>query len=154
MSEYMTFVVRKGDVFTPIYTCTHSSEVFQDMKGAAEYGFLTEVHKDELVACIEHEKAYARDLEKDIEAIESNKRLVAGWDNSIEDKMEALSQYDLARQEIRDRIEEARITAVRLQFLYDIAEELEFFKDYTKKESGLYAGIEIPEDPSLEDIGK
>ena len=154
MSEYMTFVVRKGDVFTPIYTCTRSSEVFQDMKSVAEYGFLTEVHKDELVGRIEHEKAYARDLEKDVEAIESNKRLVAGWDNSIEDKMEALSQYDLARQEIRDRIEEARITATKLQFLYDIAEELEFFKDYTKKESGLYAGIEISEDPSLADLRK
>lgn len=154
MSEYMTFVVRKGDVFTPIYTCTRSSEVFQDMKCMAEYGFLTEVHKDELVGRIEHEKAYARDLEKDIEAIEANKRLLADWNNSIEDKMEALSQYSLSQQEIRDRIEEVRATAVKLQFLYSIAEELEFFKDYSKKESGLYVGIEIPEDPSLEDIGK
>ena len=154
MSEYMTFVVRKGDIFTPIYTCTHSSEVFQDMKGAAEYGFLTKVFKYELAECIEREKAYARDLEKDIEAIEANKRLVAGWDNSIEDKMEALSQYDLARQEIRDRIEEVRATAIKLQFLYNIAEELEYFKDYSKKESGLYVGIEIPEDPSLADVGK
>ena len=154
MSEYMTFVVRKGDVFTPIYTCTRSSEVFQDMKGAAEYGFLTEVHKDELAGRIEHEKAYARDLEKDVEAIESNKKLLAGWDNSIEDKMEALSQYSLSQQEIRDRIEEVRAAAARLQFLYDIAEELEFFKDYSKKESGLYVGIEIPEDPSLGDVGK
>lgn len=154
MSEYMTFVVRKGDIFTPIYTCTHSSEVFQSLKGAAEYGFLTEVHKDELVECIERERAYARDLEKDVETIEANKRLLADWNNSIEDKMEALSQYGLSQQEIRDRIEESQATAVRLQFLYDIAEELEFFKDYSKKESGLYVGIEIPEDPSLVDVGK
>lgn len=154
MSEYMTFVVRKGDILTPIYTCTRSSEVFQDMKSVAEYGFLTEVHKDELAECIENERACARDLEKDIEAIEANKRLLADWNNSIEDKMEALSQYSLSQQEIRDRIEEVRATAVRLQFLYDIAEELEYFKDYSKKESGLYVGIEIPEDPSLADIGK
>lgn len=154
MSEYMTFVVRKGDIFTPIYTCTHSSNLFQDMKNAAEYGFLVEVHKDELTECIERERAYARDLEKDVETIESNKRLLADWNNSIEDKMEALSQYSLSQQEIRDRIEEAQDTAVRLQFLYDIAEELEFFKDYSKKESGLYVGIEIPEDPSLADVGK
>lgn len=154
MSEYMTFVVRKGDIFTPIYTCTHSSNLFQDMKNAAEYGFLVEVHKDELTECIERERAYARDLEKDVETIESNKRLLADWNNSIEDKMEALSQYSLSQQEIRDRIEEAQNTAVRLQFLYDIAEELEFFKDYSKKESGLYVGIEIPEDPSLVDVGK
>ena len=154
MSEYMTFVVRKGDILTPIYTCTRSSEVFQDMKSVAEYGFLTEVHKDELVECIENEKACARDLEKDVELVESNKRLVADWKNSVEEKMEALAQYDLARQEILDRIEEVRTTAARLQFLYDIAEELEYFKDYSKKESGLYVGIEIPEDPSLADIGK
>lgn len=154
MSEYMTFVVRKGDIFTPIYTCTHSSNLFQDMKNTAEYGFLVEVHKDELTECIERERAYARDLEKDIETIESNKRLLANWNNLIEDKMEALSQYSLSQQEIRDRIEEAQDTAVRLQFLYDIAEELEFFKDYSKKESGLYVGIEIPEDPSLVDVGK
>lgn len=154
MSEYMTFVVRKGDVFTPIYTCTRSSELFRDLRDAVGYGHLTEIYKDEIVACIEHEKEYARDLEREIATIESNKRLVAGWDNSIEDKMEALSQYDLARQEICDRIEEVRAAAVRLQFLYDIAEELEFFKDYSKKESGLYVGIEIPEDPSLEDVGK
>lgn len=154
MSEYMTFVVRKGDVFTPIYTCTRSSEIFQSMKGAVDYGFLTEVHKDELTECIEREREYARDLEKDVEAIEANKRLLADWKNSIEEKMEALSDYDLSLQEIRDRIEEVRAIAVKLQFLYNIAEELEFFKDYSKKESGLYVGIEIPEDPSLADVGK
>lgn len=154
MSEYMTFVVRKGDTFTPIYACTRSSAIFQSLKGAVEYGQLVEVYKDELAACVEREKAYVRDLEKEIDGIESNKRLVAGWDNSIEDKMEALSQYDLARQEICDRIEEVRATAIRLQFLYDIAEELEFFKDYSEKESGLYAGIEISEDPSLKDLRK
>lgn len=154
MSEYMTFVVRKGDIFTPIYTCTRSSEVFQNLKGAVDYGRLVEVHKDELVECIERERAYARDLEKDIEAIESNKRLLADWNNSVEDKMEALSQYGLSQQEIRDRIKESQVTAARLQFLYDIAEELEYFKDYSKKESGLYAGIEIPEDPSLADLRK
>lgn len=154
MSEYMTFVVRKGDIFTPIYTCSRSSDLFQSLKGAVEYGRLAEVHKDELVECIEHERAYARDLEKDIEVIESNRRLVADWNNSIEEKLEALSQYDLSRQEIRDRIEEAQDTIIRLQFLYDIAEELEYFKDYSKKESGLYAGKEIPEDPSLEDLRK
>lgn len=154
MSEYMTFVVRKGDTFTPIYTCTRSSAIFQSLKGAVDYGRLAEVHKDELVECIERERACARDLVKDVEAIESNKRLVADWNNSIEEKLEALSQYDLARQEIRDRIEESQVATVRLQFLYDIAEELEYFKDYSKKESGLYAGIEIPEDPSLEDLRK
>lgn len=154
MSEYMTFVVRKGDILTPIYTCTRSSEVFQGMKSVAEYGFLTEVHKDELAECIESERACARDLEKDVELVESNKRLVADWKNSVEEKVEALAQYDLARQEILDRIEEVRTTAVRLQFLYDIAEELEYFKDYSKKESGLYVGIEIPEDPSLADLRK
>lgn len=154
MSEYMTFVVRKGDVFTPIYTCTRSSHLFQDLRDAVGYGHLTEIYKDELTACIEHEKEHARDLEKDIETIEANKRLVANWDNSIEDKMEALSRYDLSLQEIRDHIEWVRVTAVKLQFLYDIAEELEFFKDDLKKEAGLYAGIEIPEDPSLGDIGK
>lgn len=154
MSEYMTFVVRKGDIFTPIYTCVHSSEVFQSMKGAADYGFLTEVHKDELTECIERERAYARDLEKEIEAIEANKKLIADWKNSIEEKMEALSDYDLSLQEIRDRIEEVHATAVKLQFLYSIAEELEYFKDYLKKESGLYMGIEIPEDPSLADLRK
>ena len=154
MSEYMTFVVRKGDIFTPIYTCVHSSEVFQSMKGAADYGFLTEIHKGELMECIEREREYARDLEKDIEVIEANKRLLADWSNSIEDKMEALSQYSLAQQEIRDRIEEVRTTAAKLQFLYDIAEELEYFKDYSKKESGLYVGIEISEDPSLADLRK
>lgn len=154
MSEYMTFVVRKGDIFTPIYTCTRSSEVFQDMKSVAEYGFLIEVHKDELAECIESERACARDLEKDVELVESNKRLVADWKNSVEEKVEALAQYDLARQEILDRIEEVRTTAERLQFLYDIAEELEYFKDYSKKESGLYVGIEIPEDPSLADLRK
>lgn len=154
MSEYMTFVVRKDDVFTPIYTCTRSSSIFQNLKGAVEYGQLTEVHKDELVECIERERAYAQDLVKDVEAIESNKRLIADWNNSIEEKLEALSQYDLSRQEILDRIEGARATALRLQFLYDIAEELEYFKDYTKKESGLYAGIEISEEPSLRDLRK
>lgn len=154
MSEYMTFVVRKGDVFTPIYTCTRSSAIFQSLKGAVEYERLVEVYKDELAACIEREKAFAQDLEKDIEAIEANRKLVADWKNSIEDKMEALSRYDLSLQEIRDRIEEAQTTAVRLQFLYDIAEELEYFKDYSEKESGLYAGIEISEDPSLKDLRK
>ena len=154
MSQYMTFVVRKGDVFTPIYTCTRSSAIFQSLKGAVDYGRLAEVHKDELVECIERERACARDLVKDVEAIESNKRLIADWNNSIEEKLEALSRYDLSQQDVRDRIEEAQDTAVRLQFLYDIAEELEYFKDYSKKESGLYAGIEIPEDPSLEDLRK
>lgn len=154
MSEYMTFVVRKGDVFTPIYTCTRSSAIFQSLKGAVEYGRLVEVYKDELAACIEREKAFARDLEKDIEAIESNKRLLADWKNSIEEKMAVLSQYSLSQQEIRDRMEEAQATAIRLQLLYDIAEELEYLKDYSEKESGLYAGIEIPEDPSLSDVGK
>ena len=154
MSQYMTFVVRKGDVFTPIYTCSRSSDLYQNLKAAVDYGKLTEVHKDELVECIEREKAYVQDLEKDIEAIESNKKLIADWNNSIDEKLEALSRYDLSQQDVRDRIEEAQDTAVRLQFLYDIAEELEYFKDYSKKESGLYAGIEIPEDPSLEDLRK
>lgn len=154
MSEYMTFVVRKGDIFTPIYSCSRSNEVFQDLRGAVEYGRLAEVHKDELVECIKHEKEYVQDLMKSVELIESNKKLVADWKNSVEEKLEALSQYDLSRQEILDRIEESRDAAVRLQFLYDIAEELEFFKDYSKKESGLYAGIEVGYDLTLEDLRK
>ncbi len=154
MSQYMTFVVRKGDVFTPIYTCSRSSDLYQNLKAAVDYGKLSEVRKDELMECIEREKAYERDLAKDIEAIESNKKLIADWNNSIEEKLEALSRYDLSQQDVRDRIEEAQDTVVRLQFLYDIAEELEYFRDYLKKDAGLYAGIEISEDPSLEDLRK
>lgn len=154
MSQYMTFVVRKDDVFTPIYTCSRSSSLYQNLKAAVDYGKLSLLPDEELRECIEREEAHAQDLIRDVAALEANKRLVSDWNNPIEEKLEAIEGYDARKQAILDDIEEIQDTIVRLKFLRDIIEELTYFKDYLKKEAGLYAGIEVGYDLTLEDLRK
>jgi len=143
MSQYMTFVAMKCDIYTPILSVSRISDLYQTLSEHVDCGDLTLIEDEVLVDEIRMKKDYIWDLSKDVAAIEANKRDVGGWKNTISEKMESIHEYEELKREVEERIETARETIVQLQMLRGIIDELKNYSDYTNEETGLYAGIDI-----------
>jgi hypothetical protein len=90
-------------------------------------------------------------ITKSINQIKEERALIASFNNSVDEKISAL--IDIAEQdkELRDELEEERRAGYTIVALIDIIECIRF-NDAWDKDKYIYAGIEVDDSITAEDV--
>lgn len=145
MSEYMTFVAKKGGVLTPICSYGRSHNIFQLFKWMAPYHKLSVVTYDTIRRAKEANKNCIEGFKVALEEMEKGQRALSSWNNTISEKIEAYAGYNEQIADIKSEIEFAKKCAGMLDMMQLMVEELEFIDS-----GALYVGIELPENLTIE----
>lgn len=125
MSEYIHFFVRTGDSFCPIATYCRSSQVFQLMR-RAPYEHITVLSKETLMEFRIDAMQQLNSLLTEKGNYETKKQLIASFNNTVEEKIEAMKEYDLDISELNCDINDATNVVNFIDFLNNIIEEVQY----------------------------
>ena len=115
MSQYIHFFVRSTDRLLPIRTASRSSFIYHFFGDYAPYGKARALSIHELQNIREEINAQIDEWMRHIEEKRANLQLIASFNNSIEDKIEAL---EAARDSIRENEESVNEMKEALAFTY------------------------------------
>lgn len=148
MSQYIHFFIRSTDKLLPIRTASRSSSIYQFFCDYAPYekvralsiGMLQEI-REEISKQI---SKWTHQIEED----QKDLQLVASFNNSVEDKIEAIKSAREAIRENEESVNEMKEALAFTYFLMDIHNEVEDSNYYYKEEEKIdptkyiYFGIE------------
>ena len=115
MSQYIHFFVRSTDRLLPICTASRSSAISHFFSDYAPYGKARALSMQDLQNIREEINTQIDEWTRHIEENRANLQLIASFNNSIEDKIEALES---ARDSIRENEEFVREMKEALAFTY------------------------------------
>ena len=156
MSQYIYFFIRSTDKLLPIRTASRSSAIYHFFSDYAPYEKARALSMQELQNIREKIDIRIGEWTRRIEDERTNLQLIASFNNSIEDKIEAI---ETARDSIRENeecVSEMKEALAFTNFLMDIYNEA----DYTKYEDEtarldptkyLYFGVECGT-PSIAEV--
>lgn len=140
MSQYVNFFIRHNDELLPIADYSRSSTIYQVMSDAPYgkiQGYSYKALQDKITELNEEKTEYIKQIRVYIHRIE----LICGMENnSVEEKEEAIQNYDIAIAGLKDEVAEIEKQAIELRFIANLTYEYE-----------VYAGVEVGE-PKIEDI--
>ena len=158
MSQYIHFFVRSTDRLLPIYTTSRSSSIYRFFSDYAPYEKARALSIQELQDIREEINIRINEWTHRIEEDRTNLQLIASFNNSIEDKIEAL---EAARDSIRkneESVNEMKEALAFTYFLMDMYNEADDtkYEDETARlnpNKYLYFGIEcgIPSIAEIEE---
>lgn len=148
MSQYIHFFIRSTDKLLPIRTASRSSSIYQFFCDYAPYEKVRALSMGMLQEIREEISKQLSKWTHQIEEDQKDLQLVVSFNNSVEDKIEAIKS---ARETLRGReevVEEIKAALAFTHFLMDIYNEVEDSNYYYKEEERidptkyLYFGIE------------
>lgn len=156
MSQYIYFFVRSTDRLLPIRTTSHSSFIYHFFSDYAPYEKARALSMQELQNIREEISTRIDEWTRRIEEDRTNLQLIASFNNSIEDKIEALESARGSIREHEESVSEMKEALAFTYFLMDMYNEADDTKyeeetarlDPTKY---LYFGIECGT-PSIAEI--
>ena len=156
MSQYIYFFIRSTDKLLPIRTASRSSAIYHFFSDYAPYEKARALSMQELQNIREEIDIRIGEWTRRIEDERTNLQLIASFNNSIEDKIDALETARDFIQENEEFVSEMKEALAFTNFLIDIYNEA----DYTKYEDEtarldptkyLYFGVECGT-PSIAEI--
>lgn len=156
MSQYIHFFVRSTDRLLPIRTTSRSSYIHHFFSDYAPYGKVCALSIQELQNIREEINAQIDEWTRRIEEERANLQLIASFNNSIEDKIEALESARNAIRENEESVNEMKEALAFTYFLMDMYNEADDtkYEDETARLNPnryLYFGIECGT-PSIAEI--
>ena len=157
MSSYINFFIRSEDKFLPLSDFSRSSEIYQRLHNNVPYEKLRALTYNELDSIeddiIEDKRKYTNLISEYKKEIE----LIATFNNSAEEKLEAINSIESMIKDIEESISELNFAKGWFNSLCII---LYSARDYTDEnynhlvdaDKYIYAGVETPCVPTLEDI--
>lgn len=157
MSSYINFFIRSDDKFLPLSDFSRSSEIYQRLNNDVPYEKLRALTYDELDSIeddiIEDKRKYTNLISEYKKEIE----LIATFNNSAEEKLEAIDTTESMIKDIEESISELDFAQGWFNSLCRIIDSA---KDYTDEnynhlvdaDKYVYAGVDTPCVPTLEDI--
>ena len=150
MSAYIQFFIRNENVFLPIGTFSRGNYIYQLFNNFAPWekirpitiSDLERIH-NEMISDIEKAKDQLKEIDK-------RRALIATFNNSTEEKLEALEGYDEYEQGVKDDLAMAEYTKGYLNTLSDILDDVQFDERYDS-DAYLYVGVEVG-NPTVDDI--
>ena len=115
MSQNMCFFIRSTDRLLPIHSASHSSSIYRFFSDYAPYEKARALSMQELQEIREEISIRIDEWTHRIEEDRTNLQLIASFNNSIEDKIEAL---ETARDFIRENEESVNEMKEALAFTY------------------------------------
>lgn len=157
MSQYIHFFIRSTDKLLPICTASRSSSIYQFFCDYAPYEKVRALSMDMLQEIREEINKQISKWTHQIEEDQKDLQLVASFNNSVEDKIEAMKSARDAIRENEEFINEMKEALAFTYFLTDMYNEVEDSNYYYKEEARIdstkyiYFGIECGV-PSIEEI--
>ena len=141
MSAYIQFFIRHEDTFLPIGIFNRNNAIYKVFDGIAKWEKIRPIGEPILNDAEKITKGFIREGEKALARAEEEQRLIAKFNNSVEDKMEAYKDYSNYISEIREDIEDFKAAQQYLWFLRDILDSIKG-TDFNKYPY-LYVGVEV-----------
>ena len=156
MSQYIHFFVRSTDRLLPIYTTSNYSSIYRFFGDYAPYEKARALSMQELQNIREEIDIRIGEWTRRIEDERTNFQLIASFNNSIEDKIEALENARDSIRENEEFVNEMKEALAFTSFLMDIYNEADDtkYEDETARlnpNKYLYFGIECGT-PSIAEI--
>lgn len=141
MSAYIQFFIRHEDTFLPIGTFSRNNAIYQVFDGIAVWEKIRPVGEPILDDTEKIVKEFIGVSEKALARANEEKNMIANFNNSVEEKLQSINEYNSYIAEITDDIRGLEAAQQYLWFLRDILESIEY-TDFNKKPY-LYVGIEV-----------
>lgn len=150
MSAYIQFFIRHENIFLPIGTFSRGNYIYQLFNDFAPWEKIRPITISDLER-IRNEMVLDIEKAKDqLKEIKERRALVATFNNSVEDKLEALMGYDEYEQGVKDDLAMAEYTRGYLNTLSDILDDIQFDERYDS-DTYIYVGVEVG-NPTIDDI--
>lgn len=146
MSTYTQIFLRKNDTFMEV-SCTGNSAAISEMFSGAPWEKVRRYTGGDLHSIYLEYTDELKKWEKYLARLNERKALIPTFNNSIDEKMEQLAEYDGSIDEVNETMDELRYALARVDWLMDIANDC-----YNGIE--VYVGKEVGENITEEDIEK
>ena len=156
MSQNMCFFIRSTDRLLPIHSASHSSSIYRFFSDYAPYEKARALSIQELQEIREEINTRIDEWTRRIEEERTNLQLIASFNNSVEDKIEAIESARDSIRENEEYVNEMKEALAFIYFLMDIYIEADDtkYEDETARldpNKYLYFGIECGT-PSIAEI--
>ena len=95
MSEYISFFIRRGqNNFIPLFTFSRNASIFQSFRYALPYERVRAISLNELEDKELECERRSDDVIKRIDRLKEDRALIASFNNSVDEKMDALQVSD------------------------------------------------------------
>lgn len=151
MSAYVDFFIRNKDDFIPIADYSRNSMIYSIVTDVP-YEKIRAITTRDISEFINIAVEKIRDYEQKICKEKERIKLVATFDNSIEEKLEVIAQYEEGIEEYTQSIEECNYAKNFFSFLTELINVRRWEENSSVNiNEYIYAGIEIGR-PTVEDI--
>lgn len=152
MSEYISFFIRRGqNNFIPLFTFSRNVSIFQSFRYALPYERVRAISLNELENKELEFKRRSDDVIKRIGRLKEERALIASFNNTVDEKMDALQDNAECIKEYEEELEDERRALYTIVALIDIIENIRFDKEWDK-DVYIYGGIEVGDDITAEDV--
>lgn len=141
MSAYIQFFIRHEDTFLPIGIFNRNNAIYQVFDGIAVWEKIRPIGEPILNDAEKIVKEFIGVSEKELARANEEKNMIAGFKNSVEEKLQSIGEYILYIAKITDDIKGLEAAQQYLWFLRDILESIEY-TDFNKQPY-LYVGVEV-----------
>lgn len=147
MSQYIDIFIEREGIFIPLGSYSRGSSLYIETSEFLPYEQIRHLTGDELRSIASKISKGIEDNKKRIESCEKDKFAIGHFNNSLDEKLEALEEINQGILEWKEIIEESECARSTLEVLADIADN----GNYCSPQVRIYAGIEIS-NPTKEDI--
>ena len=150
MSTYTQFFIRHENTFLPIGSFVGGNYICQLFNNFAPWEKIRPITISDLER-IRNEMVFdIGKAEEQLKEIDKRRALIATFNNSTEEKLEAISGCDEYEAEIKDDLKMAEYAKGYLNTLSDILDDVQFDERYDS-DTYLYVGVEVG-NPTVDDI--
>lgn len=161
MSQYMQFFIRCEDRFVPVCSYSRNSTIFKAFAYDIPYGKIMPITETILSNAREYLSGEKDGVEDRIRFCRDMVESIRHFGNSVNDKLEAIRLVNEDIFELEGEIEEIGCANHFVNICGDILISAKYrddgydcpLADYTEN-TVLYAGIEVPEYPTMDDLLK
>ena len=146
MSSYVNFFIKVNDSVPMVHLTDFSrSHVIYDIASTtgAPYGATKQVTAELARTMTELARERLTSYEHSLAEYNEQKVLIAQFNNSVEEKLQAISEYAEIIEELKEYIDETRYAEDFFMTLEMIIDDLRWTS--TPTHQGVYFGIEVPE---------
>lgn len=160
MSQYLNLFARVGDRFIPLASYSRNCLFYQVMRESINppYEKVKSLSIEQLGKVRDIFAAQQKDVIMRIQHLHSKKRIIASFNNSVEDKLEALVDCDSAIEDWKIDLAQRQEGENICNFLIDMIESIKYGEDKGFDDifynNYIYCGIEVGCDITPDDIVK
>lgn len=158
MSSYMYFFVRKNENFLPLVCYSRSNAIYEAFSDFAPYEKVRPLTSGFVSDVLNEQSEDLSELKKHLKDYHDELTLIASFNNSVEDKMQAIYDARGSIEETEEIIEECEYAIAFCRFLLDILDEADGTKYYEDENLHLdpahylYYGVECGDNITSEMI--